>query len=74
MYVDDILFIVNDIPTLQEVMCCLGKCFSMKDLREADYILGISILKDMSKRLIGISQNTYLEKVLKHFSMENSKR
>ena len=46
----------------------------MKDLGEAAYILGIRILRNMSKRLIGLSQSTYLDKVLKRFSMENSKK
>ena len=46
----------------------------MKDLGEASYILGIRIARDRSKRLIGLSQNTYLDKVLKRFSMENSKK
>ena len=74
LYVDDILLIGNDIPTLQEVKSWLGKCFAMKDLGEASYILGIRIVRERSKRLIGLSQNTYLEKVLKRFSMENSKK
>ena len=43
LYVDDILLIGNDIPTLQNVKSWLGKCFSMKDLGEAAYILGIKI-------------------------------
>lgn len=46
----------------------------MKDMEEAAYIMGIRILRDMGKRLIGLSQNTHLEKVLKRFSMENSKK
>lgn len=46
----------------------------MKDLREASYILGIRIVRERSKRLIGLCQNTYLDKVLKRFSMENSKK
>ena len=46
----------------------------MKDLGEASYILGIRIVRERSKRLIGLSQNTYLDKVLKRFSMENSKK
>ena len=73
LYVDDILLIGNDIPTLQEVKSWLGKCFSMKDLREAAYILGIRILRDRSKRLIRLSQSTYLDKVLKRFSMQDSR-
>ena len=39
LYVDDILLIGNDIPILQEVKSWLGKCFTMKDLGEAAYIL-----------------------------------
>ena len=46
----------------------------MKDLGEAAYILGIRILRNRSKRLIGLSQSTYLDKVPKRFSMENSKK
>ena len=46
----------------------------MKDLGEATYILGIRILRDKSKRLIGLSQSTYLDKVLKRFSMQDSKK
>ncbi|GKE35920.1 retrotransposon protein, putative, ty1-copia subclass, partial [Tanacetum coccineum] len=58
LYVDDILLIGNDIPTLQSVKDWLGKCFAMKDLGDAAYILGIKIYKDRSKRLIGLSQDT----------------
>ena len=48
LYVDDILLIGNDIPTLQQVKSWLGKFFSMKDLGEAAYILGIRIYRDRS--------------------------
>ncbi|KAL3523497.1 hypothetical protein ACH5RR_016331 [Cinchona calisaya] len=74
LYVDDILLIGNDIPTLQKVKSWLGKCFSMKDLGEAAYILGIKIYRDRSQKLIGLSQSTYIDKVLKRFSMQDSKR
>ncbi|GJS93198.1 retrotransposon protein, putative, ty1-copia subclass, partial [Tanacetum coccineum] len=42
--------------------------------REAAYILGIKIYRDRSKRLIGLCQSAYIEKILKRFYMENSKR
>ena len=74
LYVGDILIIENDIPTLQNVKSWLGNCFSMKDLGEAAYILDIKIYRDRSKRLIGLSQSTYIDKVLNRFNMENSKR
>ncbi|KAK9024844.1 hypothetical protein V6N11_064750 [Hibiscus sabdariffa] len=74
LYVDDILLIGNDIPTLQSVKTWLSNCFSMKDLGEATYILGVKIYRDRSRRLIGLSQSTYIDKVLKRFSMEEYKR
>ncbi|KAK8593771.1 hypothetical protein V6N12_045845 [Hibiscus sabdariffa] len=74
LYVDDILIIGNDIPTLQSIKTWLSSCFSMKDLGEAAYILGVKIYRDISRRLLGLSQSTYIDKVLKRFSMEESKR
>ena len=74
LYFDDILLIGNDIPTLQNVKSWLGKCFSMKDFGEAAYILWIKIYRDRYKRLIGLSQSNYIDKVLKQFSMQDSKR
>ncbi|GKD24181.1 retrotransposon protein, putative, ty1-copia subclass [Tanacetum coccineum] len=74
LYVDDILIMGNNIPMLQDVKSYLGKCFAMKDLGEAAYILGIKIYRDRSKRLIGLCQSAYIEKILKIYYMENSKR
>ena len=54
-YVDDILLIGNDIPALQNVKYWLGSCFSMKDLGEVAYILGIKIYRDKSKKTIDLS-------------------
>src|ERR1044072_8841755 len=48
--------------------------FSMKDLGEATYVLGIRIYRDRSKRLLGLSQSTYIDKVLKRFNMQDSKK
>ncbi|KAK2414511.1 hypothetical protein P8452_13305 [Trifolium repens] len=74
LYVDDILLIGNDVPTLQQVKTWLGNCFSMKDLGEAAYILGIRIYRDRSQRLLGLSQSTYIDKVLRRFNMHDSKK
>nr|GEV26941.1 hypothetical protein [Tanacetum cinerariifolium] len=45
-----------------------------EDLGEAAYILGIKIYRDRSRRLFGLCQSPYIEKILKRFYMENSKR
>ncbi len=69
LYVDDILLIGNDIPTLQSIKTWLGSCCSMKDLGEANYMLGVRIYRDRSRRLLGLNQSTYIDKVLRRFSM-----
>ena len=46
----------------------------MKDLGEASLIVGMKIYRDRSKRLLGLSQLTYIDTMLKRFSMENSKK
>ncbi|GJX79002.1 retrotransposon protein, putative, ty1-copia subclass [Tanacetum coccineum] len=74
LYVDDIIIMGNHIPSLQSVKDYLGKCFAMKDLGEAAFILRIKFYKDRSKRLIGLGQNAYMDKILKRYRMDNSKR
>jgi hypothetical protein len=46
LYADDILLIGNDIPMLEAAKTSLRNSFSMKDLGEEAYILGIKIYKD----------------------------
>ena len=46
----------------------------MKDLSEATYVLSIKIYRDRPRRLIGLSQSTYLDKILKKFKMDQSKK
>nr|GEY15060.1 retrotransposon protein, putative, Ty1-copia subclass [Tanacetum cinerariifolium] len=74
LYVDNIIIMGNHISSLQSVKDYHGKCFAMKDLGEASFILGIKIYRDRSKRLIRLDQNAYMDKILKRYKMDNSKR
>ena len=46
----------------------------MKDLREASFILEMKIYRNRSKRLLRLFQSTYINTMLKTFSMENFKK
>ena len=70
-YVDDILIIGNDVGMLSTVKTWLSRHFSIKDLGEASYILGIIIYRDRSKRMLGLSQSRYIETIVKRFDMKN---
>ncbi|KAL0445424.1 UNVERIFIED_CONTAM: Retrovirus-related Pol polyprotein from transposon TNT 1-94, partial [Sesamum latifolium] len=74
LYVDDILLIGNDVKMLGDIKAWLSTQFSMKDMGEASYILGINIYRDRSRRMLGLTQSSYIEKVLERFRMEHSKR
>ncbi|KAL0439747.1 UNVERIFIED_CONTAM: hypothetical protein Slati_2457700 [Sesamum latifolium] len=74
LYVDDILLIGNDVKMLGDIKAWLSTQFSMKDMGEASYILGIKIYRDRSRRMLGLTQSSYIDKVLKRFKMEHSKR
>ena len=69
LYVDDILLIKDNVELLKSVKEYLNSKFSMKDLGEAAYVLGIKIYRDRPRRLLALCQSTYLDKILKRFNM-----
>ena len=71
LYVDDMLLASNNMGMICETKQFLSKKFDMKDFGEASYALGIEIDQDRSRRLLGLSQKSYIEKVLTIFNMQN---
>ena len=70
---NDILLIRNDVEFSGKHKGVFERSFS-KDLGEAAYILSIKIYRDRSRRLISFSQSTYLDKILKKFKIDQSKK
>ena len=52
LYVDDFLLIGNNFEMLSKVKMQLATQFQMKDLGEAQYVLGIKIIRDRKIRLL----------------------
>jgi hypothetical protein len=69
LYVDDILLASSNMNLLMETKKILSSNFGMKDLNEASFVLGIEIHRDRRKKVLGLLQTAYIEKVLKKFSM-----
>ena len=74
LYVDNILLIGNDVGTLSSVKVWLSTQLNMKDLGEASHILGIKLMRDPHKRMLGLSQATYIDQILVRFCMQDSKK
>jgi len=43
----------------------------MKDISETSYIIDIKIYRDRFKVILGLSQETYMNKVLERFQMKD---
>ena len=70
-YVDDILPATNDTDFLLETKQMSSYNFDMKDLDEAHYLLEIDILCDKSKGVLGLSQNAYINRILKRLNLQS---
>ena len=68
LYIDDILLMGDNVKLLTEVKNWLATQFKMKDLGNANYVVGIQILRARKNRVIALSQATYIDKVLTRFS------
>ena len=73
LYLDDILLASSDLGLLFETKRMLSKNFDMKDLGEASFVLGIEIHRNRSRGLLGLSQKTYVDRILERFNMQQCK-
>ena len=71
LYVDDILLATNNKGLLCEVKQFLSKNFDMKDIGEASYVIRFKIHRERSQGILGLSQETYIDKVLEQFRMKD---
>ena len=70
LYVDDMLIFGTDLDEVIKTKVFLSSSFSMKDLGQADVILGIRIVR--GEGTISLSQSHYIEKVIQKFNDSNS--
>ena len=67
------LFAGKNIHEVDALKSKLNATFDMKDLGEANHILGMHIVWNRDKKLLFLSQSGYIDKVLKRFNMEGGK-
>ncbi|KAL4561013.1 hypothetical protein LXL04_033173 [Taraxacum kok-saghyz] len=73
LYVDDMLIVGQDATMIDNLKKDMSKFFDMKDLGPAQQILGMKITRDRKARKLFLSQEEYVERVIKRFNMENAK-
>ena len=48
--------------------------FQMKELGDAQYVLGIQIVRNRKNKTLAMSQASYIDKMLSRYKMQNSKK
>ena len=61
----------NDIGLLHDTKKFLTSQFEMKDLGNTSFVLGIQIHRDRSRGILGLSQKSYIEKILERYGMKD---
>ncbi|TYK24002.1 gag/pol protein [Cucumis melo var. makuwa] len=74
LYVDDILLIGNDVGYLTDIEKWLATQFQMKYLGDAQYVLGIQIVRNRKNRTLVMSQASYIDKMLSRYKIQKSNK
>jgi len=72
LYVNDILLGGNNIKMIQTTKQWLSSVFEMKDMGEVRYVIGVKITRNHSKKLRGLRQEVYINKILERFRVPYS--
>ena len=68
---DNILLAPNDKGMIHEVKQFLSKSFYLKDMGDESYVISIKIHRDIHQSTLGLSQEPYINKLLKKFRMKD---
>jgi hypothetical protein len=72
IYVDDLIIAASTMALIHEFKEELKSVYSMKDLGELKFCLGMEITRDRSRRLLTVRQSKYARDVLTRFGMTTS--
>ncbi|KAH9779695.1 Integrase catalytic domain-containing protein [Citrus sinensis] len=74
LYVDDMLSACHDMEEINHLKRLLSKEFEMKELGKAKRILGMDIIRNRSKKILFLTQQSYIKNVLVRFGMNDAKQ
>ncbi|KAL8112467.1 hypothetical protein AgCh_019972 [Apium graveolens] len=73
LYVDDMLIAGSNMREINMLKRQMSEEFEMEDMGAAKQILGMSIIRDIAKGTLKLSQQKYVEKLLQKFSVQDAK-
>ena len=75
LYVDDTIVACDkkDISVWESDKKTIASQYAIKDLGECEWILNMKVTRDRSNRTMTLSQEAYIERIIREFNMENMK-
>src|SRR5467141_1836996 len=75
-YVDDIVFCYRkkDVNLANEAIDSLQRRYSIKDLGELKWFLGVHVLRDRTKKCLWLSQAAYIDKIASKYGVDLSEK
>jgi hypothetical protein len=72
VHVDDILVAASDFSVMQQVISQLGSVFTLRDLGDASYYLGMEIVRNRQARTVKLSQQRYVLDLVQRFGLDST--
>src|SRR5882724_2494109 len=72
VHIDDMAAAASDKAEMARLKEDLGKLFSLIDLRELKWLLGIAVTRDCNPHTISLCQAAYIESIAKHLHLEDA--
>jgi len=72
IYVDDILLIHSSVDVVSQMKKQLSAKYELRDLGDLNHYLGMKIIRNRSTRTMYISQETYIQKILRQYHMADA--
>ena len=73
LHVDDLMILAENILEMQRLKDSLKVQFTMKDMGELHYYVGVCIVQDKEREQVYLHQGQYIEKMLKTFAQTEAK-
>jgi len=70
-HIDDMTIAAKTKDRIREVVAELSKHFKIRDLGPTKFVLGVEVIRDRSRRMLGLSQRQYINDTLRMYGLED---
>jgi hypothetical protein len=72
VYVDDLILITRDVPSMEELKAKLLRRYKARDLGPIGFYLGIRIIRDRPNRSLAMTMDSYVDRVVDEYNLADA--